>query len=225
MLFNLLRLKEWRTINIKRYFIEKKVILIMGEFDQYGKPCSRIMAGKTTFLVDKTPLHLLDDTLQYIGFDLRGAIIGAKSILNKTMKCPIMVNPYQGICLFPSKSPHKIDCIWFDPEHIINTKATGNKTEVELSNGHFIIVDTKFAPFNEKLQTAKYLKRLTIERGTHPSPILYYLEPPKRHQLLKEKSGKYNFEVLEEEKNNIDNWLFDNYLSKEDCPVGLSLEH
>jgi competence protein ComK len=172
----------------------------MGEYDQHGKLCSRIMVEKTTLLVDKPPLHLLDDTLKYIGFDLRGAIAGAKYILNKTVMCPIIVNPYQSVCLFPSKSPQKQDCIWFNPDHLINTKAIGNKTQVELSNGHFMLVDAKLTAFNNKLQTANQLKRLTKERGIQASPLFIYVEQPKKHQLLKEKSGKYNFDILEEEE-------------------------
>jgi competence protein ComK len=195
-----LHLREWSTIIIKNFFIAKKVILVMGEYDQNGKLCSRIMVEKTTLLVDRAPLNLLDDTLKYIGFDLRGAIAGAKYILNKTVKCPIIVNPYQSVCLFPSKSPQKQDCIWFNPDHIVNTKAIGNKTEVELSNGHFMLVDAKLTAFNNKLQTANQLIRLTKERGIQASPLLLYLEPPKKHQLLKEKSGKYNFDILEEEE-------------------------
>lgn len=193
-------MKEWIRVIIKNFFIDKKVILMMGEYDQNGKLCSRIMVGKTTFLVDRTPLHLLDDTLKYIGYDLRGAITGAKFLLNKTMKCPIIVNPYQGICLFPSKSPSKHDCIWFNPEHIVHFRAMGSKTEVELSNGHFMIVKAKLSAFNNKLHCAKQLKRLTTERGNHSGPILFYLEPKKGQQILKEKAGKYNFGVLKEEK-------------------------
>ncbi|WP_420489778.1 competence protein ComK [Neobacillus drentensis] len=45
--------------------------------------------------------------------------------------CPVMVNPYQGVCLFPIKSPKKQECIWFNPQHIEKTKRIGNKTEYE----------------------------------------------------------------------------------------------
>ncbi|MEH7373558.1 IS3 family transposase [Neobacillus drentensis] len=58
--------------------MEKKMILLTGEYDCYGKLCTRVMAGGSSFLVDRTPLQLLDDTLNYIGYDLRGAIASAK---------------------------------------------------------------------------------------------------------------------------------------------------
>lgn len=182
------------------YIVDEKLILLMGEYDPFGKLCSRIMAGKSAFMVDRTPLQLLDDSLIYIGFDLRGAVAGAKSVLNKKMKCPIIVNPYLGICLFPSKSPYKPDCIWFNPNHIVNTTAFGNKTKVELSNGYSITMDEKLSTFNDKIQLAQQLLRQSIERGTRPG-ISFYVEPKKDHQLTKEKTGKYNFDRLEKEEN------------------------
>ncbi|MFF2449923.1 competence protein ComK [Neobacillus sp. NPDC058068] len=201
LFFKSIDLKERNTIIIlKNYFIEKKMILMMGEYDQIGKLCARVVAGKSSFLVDRPPLHLLNDTLTYIGFDLKGAMTGAKSILGKKKKCPIIVNPYLGISLFPNKSPQKVDCIWFNPEHIIKTTAMGNETKVELSNGYSIRVDSKSSTFNDKIQTAKHLIRLSMERGNHPGPVTFYLEPKEGRQLSKEKTGKYNFSSLEDEQ-------------------------
>ncbi|MBT2738097.1 competence protein ComK [Bacillus sp. ISL-7] len=193
-------LKERKTIIIqKSYFIEKKMILLMGEYDCYGKLCARVMAGGSSFLVDRTPLQLLDDTLNYIGYDLRGAMASAKLILGERARCPIIVNPYLRICLFPNKSPHKGDCIWFSPEHIVRTKAMGNKTKVELSNGHSIIVDSKLTFFNNRIHIANQLMQISMKRGNHPGPLTFYLEPQKGHQLTKENTGKYNFSNLEDD--------------------------
>jgi competence protein ComK len=182
----------------KNYYVEKKMILMMGEYDHYGKQCARVMAGKSSFLVDRTPLQLLDDTLTYIGFDLRGAMASSKLILGERAWCPIIVNPYLGICLFPNKSPYNADCIWFNPEHIVRTKALRNKTEVELSNGLSIIVDSKLTFFNNRIHKANQLMLISMKRGNHPGPIFFYLEPQKRYQITKEKTGKYNFSNLED---------------------------
>ncbi|MED4206660.1 competence protein ComK [Neobacillus mesonae] len=179
------------------YMIDEMMILMTGEYDQYGKLCTRVMDGAAAFLVDRTPLQLLDDTLTYIGFDLRGAMSSAKLILGKKMKYPVIVNPYLGVCLFPVNSPHKADCIWFNPEHIMKTTAAGNKTKVELSNGYYIMVDLKLYYFNNKIQTARQLMRISKERGTHPNGPTFLLQPKKEQQLAKEKTGKYNFHSLE----------------------------
>ncbi|MBT2724291.1 competence protein ComK [Bacillus sp. ISL-46] len=176
------------------------MILLTGEYDRYGKLCARVMAGGVSFLVDRTPLQLLDDTLTFIGYDLRGAMASAKLILGERARCPIIVNPYLSICLFPNKSPHKSDCIWFNPEHIVRTKALRNKTEVELSNGHSIIVDSKLTFFNNRIHKANQLMQLSMKRGHHSGPTILYLDPQKGHQLTKENTGKYNFNNLEDNK-------------------------
>ncbi|HEY2421612.1 MAG TPA: competence protein ComK [Neobacillus sp.] len=194
-----MELKERTAIIIQKgYVIDTKMILMMGEYDSYGKLCARVMKGETSFLIDRSPLHLLNDALMYIGFDLRGAMAGAKRILDKRSMCPIMVNPYQGICLFPSHSPFNADCIWFNPEHIVTTKAVGRKTKVELSNGHSILIDQRLYAFNDKLQTAIQLKRISRTRGNHPSLMTYFVVPKKGLQLSKEETGKYNFGILDE---------------------------
>ncbi|MBV7509466.1 competence protein ComK [Bacillus sp. sid0103] len=177
------------------------MILLTGEYDGYGKLCARVMAGGSSFLVDRTPLQLLDDTLTYIGYDLRGATASAKLILGERTRCPIIVNPYLGICLFPNKSPNKADCIWFNPEHILRTRAMGYKTEVELSNGHTIIVDSRLTFFNSKIHKANQLMQISMKRGNQPGPTHFYLEPQKRQPLTKEKTGKYNFSSLENSQN------------------------
>jgi competence protein ComK len=186
---------------LKHYMIEKKMIFMMGEHNSLGKLCTRVMADTSTFLVDKTPLQVLDETLTFIGFDLRGAKAGAICVIDKKFKCPIIVNPYLGICLFPTKSPNQADCIWFNPEHIVKTRAHGNTTIVELTNGFSIAIDDKLSFFNDKIQKAQQLMRLSFERGSHPGAAFFQLEPKERFQLTKEKSGKYNFDELEKGQN------------------------
>ncbi|GHH98633.1 hypothetical protein AM1BK_21760 [Neobacillus kokaensis] len=186
--------------NQTNYMIDKTMILMTGEYDRYGKLCARVMDGTAAFLVDRTPLQLLDDSLIAIGFDLRGAMNSSKRILGKKIKCPVIVNPYLGICLFPLKSPHKADCIWFNPKHIMKTTAAGSKTKVELSNGYYIMVDLKLYYFNDKIQTARQLMQISKERGTHPNGSTFLLQPKKEQQLAKEKTGKYDFHSLEKKQ-------------------------
>jgi competence protein ComK len=184
----------------KRYIIEETMILMMGEYNSVGKLCTRVMAGNSTILVDRTPLQVLDETLTFIGFDLRGATVGAHFVIDRKVKCPVIVNPYLGICLFPTKSPHKADCMWFNPEHIVKTKSFGNNTVVELSNGYSIAIDEKLSLFNDKIQKAQQLMRLSIERGSHPDQAAFNFENKQSFQLSKEKSGKYNFDSMVQEQ-------------------------
>lgn len=134
-------------IIVNYYLVDRDMLLMMGEYNEHGKLCTRVMVEKRSFLVDRTPKQVLDDSLKYIGFNLEGAIAGAKSILGKKSMCPVIVNPYQEISLFPTKSPKQADCIWFNPEHIHNTKPSGKKTEVYFNNGNSIITDLRRPSF------------------------------------------------------------------------------
>lgn len=184
---------------VKSHIINQSTVLLMGEYALSGKLCTRIMEGERSFLVDKTPLKVLNTTLNYIGFDLKGAIEGAKMILGKTSMVPIMLNPIQGICMFPTISPDKDDCIWFNPKHIVKTTAVGRRTIVELSNSCSIIVEMREPTFNNKVQIAEQLCRITTQRAQNEITSLY-LEPKKSHKIIKEKTGKYNFDVLKKKK-------------------------
>lgn len=178
------------------YLIDRNISMMVGEYNQYGRLCSRVMIGSGSLLVERTPLQLMDDTLKYISFNLNGAYKGAKYILGDRRMCPVIVNPYQDVCLFPIKSTQNDDCIWFNPQHIVKTKSIGYKTEVELSNGISIIVDSKLASFNNKMQIALQLWKLSKDRGTTLNPMTSHFEPKKRLQLTKLKNGKYNFDAF-----------------------------
>ncbi|WP_040207208.1 competence protein ComK [Neobacillus jeddahensis] len=175
------------------YLLDPNIVLVTGEYDPYGKLCTRVILGKETFLVDRTPAQLLDDTLLYIGFNLNGAIKGARSILGNRKMCPVIVNPFHGVCFFPNKSAKRGDCIWFNPDHIVKTKPRGTKTEVELSNELTLIIDSKLHSFHNKMQIAFQLKQLSQERCQHPNHYASNLQPKKRKPLTRGDAGTYNF--------------------------------
>ena len=187
-----------KVINLDNYLVDKDMVFMMGEYDRRGKLCARVVTGNKSFLVDRSCLQIINDSLNYIGYDLRGAITGARCILGDRMMCPIMVNPYQGICLFPNKSPQKDDCIWFNPDHIVKTKAFGRRTIIELSNSHTILVDSKLFSFNNKMQIANQLKQISTQRGNHPTSMTFYLKPKKGLNFSKDETGSYNFIELDE---------------------------
>lgn len=187
-----------KMINLDYYLVDKDMFFMMGEYDQRGKLCARVVTGNKSYLVDRSCLQIINDSLNSIGYDLKGAITGAKSILGDRMMCPILVNPYQGICLFPNKSPRKDDCIWFNTDHIVNTKAFGSRTIIEFSNYHTILVDSKLVSFNNKMQIANQLKQISAQRGNHPTSMTFYLKPKKGLNFTKDATGSYNFIELNE---------------------------
>jgi len=187
-----------KEIDLNGYLVEKDMLFMMGEYDRYGGLCARMIKGNKSYLVNRSCLQILNDSLTYIGYDLRGAITGARSILGNRHMCPVIVNPYQNICLFPSKSPQKEDCIWFNPDHIVKTKAYGNQTLIEFRNNHSILVDAKLFSFNNKMQIANQLKKISSQRGNHPTSKNLQPTRKKAYQFSKDKTGSYNFNEFDE---------------------------
>ena len=152
----------------KEFIIDPKFVCMQGEYDQRGELCSRVTEGKINFLVDQSPVEIIDATLKYIGFDLKGAKSGARAILGNVKMCPIMVHSALNICLFPHKSSTNHDAIWFNVDHIVQTRRLGKKTQVDLSNGVSMIIDSTITAFNAKITIAKQLKDITGKRNQPP---------------------------------------------------------
>ncbi|MBS4190143.1 competence protein ComK [Bacillus sp. FJAT-49705] len=179
---------------LKYYLINQETSLIKGEHNEYGKLCSRVLEGRKTFLVDCSPIKLLDETLKFYGFNYKGAKTGAKSILRKNSMCPIVLNQALGICMFPINSPDKHDNIWFNPDHIVQTFPYGSKTDVKLSNGVIIRVNLKLSTFNNKLQIAHQYRRITHDRGRLTMTMI--LDEKKEPVFIIEENGGYNFDKM-----------------------------
>ncbi|WML48492.1 competence protein ComK [Neobacillus sp. PS3-34] len=74
---------------INSYIINQRLNLLMGEYDQYGKLCTRVWEVDKSFLVDMPPLEVLDKSLKFINSNLKAATISAKSIVDNKSMCPI----------------------------------------------------------------------------------------------------------------------------------------
>jgi competence protein ComK len=149
----------------KGYFINQKFVCMSGEYNEIGKLCSRVTVGEINFLVDMSPEEIIEATLNYIGYDLKGAKSGARAILGNIKMCPVIAHSAQNICVFPHKSPTNHDAIWFNVDHIVQTRRIGKKTQVDLSNGLTIIIDSTITSFHTKMAKAYQLKRITGERN------------------------------------------------------------
>ena len=146
----------------KEYIINPHFMYMAGQYDRNAKLCTLVKELNRTFIVDKSPLEILNDSIRCIGFDLRGAMETAKFLLGNKYMCPIMVNPIHRICVFPDKSSKHNDAIWFNPIHITRTLSSNQQAMVEFANGLTITVPMKLYSFNHKLQTADQFRKMML---------------------------------------------------------------
>jgi competence protein ComK len=151
------------------YIINPNFNYMVGFFDRNANPCTLVRETERIFVVERSPLEILDDSIRCIGFNLKGAMETAKSLLGNKQMCPVMVNPVYQICVFPIKSSKYIDTIWFNPNHIARTLSFKLNTQVEFTNGITIMVTSKLYSFNNKLQIAEQFRNMMIGRAVKPA--------------------------------------------------------
>lgn len=148
------------------YKINQETVLLTGEYNEYGKLCTRVIEGEHTFLVNMKPTEVINKTMLGLGSDFHAGRKSAREILGDINLCPIKVNCNLGIWLFPTKSYNHDFCIWFSLEHVKKTKPIGiRKTEVYLSYNHTFVVNMKQSTFNDRKQKAKDLREEMLKNS------------------------------------------------------------
>jgi competence protein ComK len=173
-------------LSIEKYYLINQYLMYMyGFYDRNGKVCTLVTQFDRVFIVDRSPLEILDDSLRCIGFNLKGAMDTSKIIMGNNMMCPVMINHIHNICVFPDKSHKNEDAIWFNPYHILRTQSLKRKTHIEFRNRKVLIIDSKLFSFNHKLKSAEQLSKITIENANNP--VCFIIEPPKKIRKRKSK--------------------------------------
>ncbi|WP_080843948.1 competence protein ComK [Cytobacillus gottheilii] len=186
-------------LTIDTYAVNHLTILLMGERTKYGYLYTRVIEEKLTFLVRMTPREVLEHTLTSVGSDLKGAIKSARSILGNGYMYPIIVNPYQEICMFPTHSPSADHCIWINPKHIVNADKKGSQTITTFSNYIIMPIDLGHQAFSTKRYQAHRLLESTKENG-HKVRVITS-ENQKYYQVIREDNGIYNFDIFKDMEN------------------------
>jgi competence protein ComK len=177
----------------EKHLINEKTVLLTGEYNGRGELCSRVIEGEETFLVRKSPIAVIEDTLLHIGSNFLGARSSAKYLLSPTRMHPISVNPRMGILLFPTKNMTCHCNIWFSLIHVKNIKPVKSyQIEVLTSFGHTILIDMSERAFNNKRQKAVQLQEAITTNLN--CPLNFYVEPKKGYYVGKS-SNENNYSL------------------------------
>jgi competence protein ComK len=160
------------------YFVDTHFMYMMSHYDRCGNSCAQVTSTKGTFIVDQPPVHILNESIQRIGFNYRGALETSKMLLGEIHMCPIMINPIYRIVVFPTRAHHHEDTIWFNPHQIKRTVSFNRKTMILFNNGTTLVVPIRLTSFNTKLKNAEQLEKMTA--GISIQPITFVLDPKKR---------------------------------------------
>jgi competence protein ComK len=176
------------------YTINQETVLLTGEYNEYGKLCSRAIEGEVPYLIDKKPLEVINKTMLGLGSDFNAGRKSSREILGDIYMCPIKINCNLGIWLFPTKSYNDDFCVWFSLAHVKGTKAIGiRKTEVYLSYNHTFVINMKESHFNQRKQKAIELRDEMMKNSQ--GMLTFYIEKPKKGLTIREGEGRNRYRI------------------------------
>lgn len=147
------------------YIVTKEMSWMAGVYDKNARLLTRVLDNDEDFLVNMTPVEILDETLNFYGFDLRGALNGAKKVHGNVKMSPFIVIPSHAVCLFPTKSPSRHDCIFINVQHILNTLPRDRSTKIQFISGRSLIIPSRYGQFIQKKDKAEQLQRIIAARN------------------------------------------------------------
>lgn len=142
----------------EKYKINPNFMCMCGVLDRYGRHCTVVRETTRIFIVDRSPLEILNDSIRCVGYTLKGAIETSKWYMGNKYMCPLMVNPVFNIVVFPSRTAKHMETVWFNPLHIVRTNSINSQTQIKFTNESTIIIPMKLCAFNNRLKTAEQFR-------------------------------------------------------------------
>ena len=111
-----------------------------------------------SFIVDKKPLEIVEESCEYFGSSLEGRQIWTSKLIGFTHKVPVIIEESFDLIFFPTLSPKNKECSWLSYSHIFKPDRFKDKTIVELKNGKKILVDVSSSIIDNQLYRCSRLK-------------------------------------------------------------------
>ena len=147
------------------YEVSPLTMAILAVENENGVISAQIFESETDYLIDKSPVKMIDHACRYFGSSLRGRLDGTRDICGITHKAPISIDPASGMYFFPTTSPRNRNCSWIAHSHIDFIRPTENQmTDVHFKNGDKITLDISYGSLMNQIQRTAQFRYLLNDR-------------------------------------------------------------
>lgn len=130
-----------------------------------GKESSLIYEDESRYIIEDSPLNIMEGSCKYFGSTFDGRIQGAKDILGAEYKVPIIIEDSNNLVVFPTSSPRSNDCCWIFLNRVDNIYRIDNdNTKIVFDNEREIIVPCSFRSIENQFSRASRLKTVLHKR-------------------------------------------------------------
>lgn len=128
---------------MKRYYeIVEDTQALEPFYNEYGQLCTIVHETNATYIVEKSPLKIVEHSCTYYGCGYEGRLEAAKLILGLKQMVPICVCTSLRLYMIPTCSPESDKCFWLALRHIHGIERYKQKqAKVILSKGSSLILD------------------------------------------------------------------------------------
>ena len=137
---------------ITEYEVNSNTLILLP----IGSNVTKVIEKQDSFLVNKTPSQIIDESCRSFGSSYLGRHEGTKHLTGINYKAPIIVEETQSIIFFPTASPRFSKCAWVALNHVKNHIRYEEKSILYFHGGKNVELDISYGSLeNQILRSTK----------------------------------------------------------------------
>ena len=129
-----------------------------------GDNKTKVIEENNIFIVNKSPINIIERSCRYFGSSYLGRHIGTKNLIGISHKSPIIIEESKNIIYFPTTSPRLKECIWISLRHIKDYKNNNGKSLILFENGQTLEINMSYGSFDNQYLRATKLDLILRKR-------------------------------------------------------------
>jgi competence protein ComK len=125
---------------------------------------SKIIEGNNTFVVNKTPMEIIEHSCRYFGSSYAGRHTGTKNLIGVSHKSPIIIEETKELIFFPTSSPRLYDCSWISLKNIEEYKKMNNNSLIVFNSGYLMELGMSYGSLDNQILRATRLESVLRTR-------------------------------------------------------------
>lgn len=144
---------------MKEYEINSETLALIAVEDK-----TKVFEYDKTFIVDKEPIKIMEDSCAYFGSSLSGRQKGTEKLIGVSYKAPVIIEESNNIIFFPTSSPRIKSCNWISLNNLEKYYSKNNYIVLEFKNNQKIMLNLSYGIIDNQILRATRLEAVLRKR-------------------------------------------------------------
>lgn len=123
-----------------------------------GNKFAKVFEIGGTFIIEKTPLEIIEDSCKYFGSSYIGRQEGTKSLIGVNYKSPIIIEETNNVIFFPTGSPRFTNCSWISLNHVWKYEKVEKFSKIFFKNGFCLPLEISYGSLQNQILRSSLLE-------------------------------------------------------------------